>query len=252
MIGIFDSGSGGLTVLRAIRDRLPSADILYYGDIRNAPYGTRPHEELSVLTIDAMRFLHSHGAHSIVSACNSVSAALAVSLFDTLSIEPARLIEMVGPTVSMFRDSPARIFLVATPATVRSGIYQNGFRMIGKEVTVLPIEKLAEMIERGESQPEIEHYVRNVFTMTPYLEHDALILACTHYPLVRDVFQRIVGDEIAIIDPADAVAARAEARFWPREAGSGTVRFAITQDSAVFRGLVARLFPEAQYSIDVV
>lgn len=252
MIGIFDSGSGGLTVMRAIRDRLPSADILYYGDIKNAPYGTRSREELSMLTLQAMRYLHDNGAHSIVSACNSVSASLAVSLFDAFSIEPKQLIEMVGPTVSMFRDSPAKIFLVATPATIQSGIYQNAFRMIGKEVTTLPIEKLAEMIETGETESDIEHYVRNVFTMTPYTEHNALVLACTHYPLVRDMFQRIVGEKIAVIDPAEAVAARVESRFWPREAGSGITRFAITKDSDVFRSLVARLFPEAQYSIQVV
>ncbi len=238
--------------MRAIRDRLPSADILYFGDIKNAPYGSKSREELSLLTLDAMRFLHDNGAHSIVSACNSVSASIAVSIFDAFSIEPKQLIEIVGPTVSMFRDSPAKIFLVATPATIQSGIYQNGFRMIGKDVTTLPVEKLAEMIENGETDGEIEHYVRNVFTMTPYLEHDALVLACTHYPLVHEIFQRIVGDKIAVIDPADAVAARVESRFWPREAGNGATRFAITKDSDVFRSLVARLFPGAQYSIHVV
>lgn len=252
MIGIFDSGSGGLTVLRAIRERLPSSDVLYFGDIKNAPYGSRTREDLSQLTVQAMQFLHERGAHSIVSACNSVSASMAISLYDALSIEPKQLIEMVGPTVSAFKDSPAKIFLVATPATIQSGIYQSGFKMIGKDITTLEIDRLAEEIELGKSESEIEHTIRNAFTMTPYLEHDALVLACTHYPLVRDIFQRIVGEKMAVIDPAVAVAARVESRFWPREAGNGKTHFVITKDSDVFRNLVAKLFPKSPYTIEVL
>ncbi len=252
MIGIFDSGSGGLTVLRAIRERLPSSDVLYFGDIKNAPYGSRTREDLSQLTVQAMQFLHERGAHSIVSACNSVSASMAISLYDALSIEPKQLIEMVGPTVSAFKDSPAKIFLVATPATIQSGIYQSGFKMIGKDITTLEIDRLAEEIELGKSESEIEHTIRNAFTMTPYLEHDAFVLACTHYPLVRNIFQRIVGEKMAVIDPAVAVAARVESRFWPREAGNGKTHFVITKDSDVFRNLVAKLFPKSPHTIEVV
>src|SRR5262249_29763383 len=121
MIGIFDSGSGGLTVLKAIREEMPSADITYFGDIKNAPYGSKTNAELSALTVKAIELLKSRGAESVVSACNSVSASLAVSLFDALSLSPERLIEMVGPTVSSFKGSNARTLLVATPATIQSG-----------------------------------------------------------------------------------------------------------------------------------
>ena len=134
MIGVFDSGSGGLTVLKAIRERIPSTDVLYFGDIGNAPYGSRPRAELSRLTSKALRYLVSHGATRIVSACNSVSASLAVSLFDTSDLTPDRLIEMVGPTVGYFRHADSRILLLATPATIESGIYQDGFAMIGKGI----------------------------------------------------------------------------------------------------------------------
>src|SRR4051812_29736626 len=122
MIGIFDSGSGGLTVLKAIRDVLPSADVLYMGDIKNAPYGSRSREELSKLTVEAIKLLQARGANRIVSACNSVSASLAVSIFDIFSLDSTQLIEMVGPTVASFKGSNARILLCATPATVDSGI----------------------------------------------------------------------------------------------------------------------------------
>lgn len=252
MIGIFDSGVGGLTVLKAIRDVLPSSDVLYYGDIKNAPYGTRSRDDLSMLTLSAMKFLHERGAHSIVSACNSVSASLAVSLFDSFSMEPKHLIEMVGPTVSMFKDSPARILLVATPATIASEIYQGAFTMIGKKIDVLPIEKLAGAIEFGAPESEIESIIRDAFSTTNLPEFDCVVLACTHYPLVQDVFQRVAGNTIAVVDPAVAVAARVESRFWPRESGGGETRFAITQDSDVFRNLVAELFPKTEYSVEVI
>src|SRR3989344_2861097 len=139
MIGIFDSGAGGLTVLRAIREVLPTADVVYFGDIKNAPYGNRSREELAVLTVNAIKLLQENGATNIVSACNSVSASLAVSLYDALSLSPPALIEMVGPTVAYFKGSTARLVLCATEATIHSGIYQNGFRMVGKEIECVAI-----------------------------------------------------------------------------------------------------------------
>lgn len=250
MIGIFDSGSGGLTVLRAIRDVMPSADVIYLGDIKNAPYGSKSREELSRLTIDGIRFLLDRGAGSIVSACNSVSASLAVSLFDALSIAPAHLIEMVGPTVSYLRHSPGRILIAATPATIDSGIYQNAFRMVGKSVEVLPIPDLAGAIEFGKPQEEIERIVRQALQGKEGA-YDVLVLACTHYPLVRSLFERVAGPGVAVFDPAVAVAERVKKQLWPQEVRDGKTRFVITRESEPFRRFVADLLPTG-YEIEVV
>lgn len=249
MIGIFDSGSGGLTVLRAIREQIPSADVIYFGDIAHAPYGSLPREELSTLTVSAIERLLTYGATSIVSACNSVSASLAISLFDTLALTPNRLIEMVGPTVSAFRESTARITLVATPATVCSKIYQNAFRMIGKHVEVVAIPDLAGAIEFGASEPELERLVRAALKDAVVESCDTLVLACTHYPLVASLFTRIYP-HLTLFDPAKAVAERVLHRFLPLEAGDGTTRFLISADSATFSARIAVLFPEA--SVEVV
>ena len=131
MIGVFDSGVGGLTVLKAMRDVYPSFDAVYFGDTKNAPYGLRSRAEISHFTVAGIRFLLDHGATTIVSACNSVSASLAVSIFDVLSLQNGQLIEMAGPCVSAFKDSHARIALCATQATLDSGLYKNAYRMIG-------------------------------------------------------------------------------------------------------------------------
>ncbi len=251
MIGIFDSGSGGLSVMRAIRERFPSSDIVYFGDIKNAPYGSKSHDELFAHTIDAIKFLKERGATRIVSACNSVSASLAISLFDALSIAPIDLIEMVGPTVSSFKDSDARVMLCATPATVRSKVYRHGFSMIGKNIHQVAIRDLAGAIERGAPDEEIERIVTEAFAETAHEDFDALILACTHYPLVADAFRRVLGN-IEIIDPADAVAARVESRWWPQEIGEGKAQFFITQDSEPFRMRVGVMFPACVECVEVV
>lgn len=239
MIGIFDSGSGGLTVLRAVRERLPSADILYFGDIKNAPYGEKPHRELSELTMRAIELLLARGATGIVSACNSVSAALAVSLFDALSIAPDSLIEMVGPTVSAFRDTPGKILLAATPATIGSGIYQNAFRMLGQDITTVAIPGLAAAIEFCAAENEIERIIREAFSKVRPHDFDSIILACTHYPLVLASFERVLGPS-PFIDPAAIVAERVK-RSLGQEAGAGRTHFVISRDSQPFRARVAGL-----------
>lgn len=252
MIGVFDSGVGGLTVLSAIKKRLPSVDVVYFGDTKHAPYGGKSREELTERTIAAIQVLAREKATSILSACNSLSASLAVSLFDAMALPSERLVEMVGPTVAHFRGSSARVLLCATEATIRSEVYQNAFRMIGKEVHALALPALAGLLERGASAEEIESCIRTGFEKTDVRAFDTVVLACTHYPLAKDAFQKILGDSVEIYNPAEAVALRVEKLWWPRETGNGTLRFLITEDSDTFRKMVAAFFPDNAYSIEVI
>ncbi len=252
MIGIFDSGVGGLTVLHAIRQNLPSADVIYFGDTKNAPYGEKSREKLSDLTVAAIKLLQERGAHNIVSACNSVSASLAISLLDAFDLQPQQLIEMVGPTVSSFRNADLRIALCATPATVLSEIYQNAFRMIGRDIVAVPVPGLAGAIEFGRSDAEIDAAISTAFKGIDPASFDVLVLACTHYPFATAAFKRVLGDHISVFDPALAVAARVEKQFWPREVGEGTTKFLISAESVEFRRLVAQFFADAPYTIEVI
>lgn len=251
MIGIFDSGSGGLSVLKALREELPSADVVYFGDIKNAPYGSKTQEELSALTIQGIQLLQDRGANRVVSACNSLSASLALSLVETLDLAPTELVEMVGPTVRYFKHADLRLALCATPATIQSGIYQNGFKMIGKEMLPIAIPELAGAIEFGEPESRIREIIEK--SLAPHRgTFDLLILACTHYPLVAESFQKVLGDRAEIFDPAVAVAERAQKLFWPQEVGNGTTRFLISQDSLVFRDRVKSLFNLGAEAIEIV
>ncbi|HRH24404.1 MAG TPA: aspartate/glutamate racemase family protein [Candidatus Paceibacterota bacterium] len=251
MIGVFDSGSGGLTVLTEIRTRLPKADLIYFGDIRNAPYGPRSKEELLSLTGNALAFLQRHGATRYVSACNSVSTSLALSLLDTLSIGQGQIIEMVGPSVRSFKGSTERIGLVATSATIDSGIYQNAFHMIGKEVEAIAIPELAGAIEAGARTEEVDRIVNSALGEKTGV-FDVLVLACTHYPLALESFKRELGSSTRLYNPAVAVGEKVEEAWGASEEGTGTLRFFISQDSETFRGLVAQFFAEGTYTIEVI
>lgn len=252
MIGIFDSGSGGLTVLMAIREKIPSADILYFGDIANAPYGEKSREELSRLTVNNIHVLQMRGATSIVSACNSVSASLAISLFDALGLEQQNLIEMVGPTVSRFADFKKPILLAATPATVLCELYQNAFRMLGIEIDTVAIPKLAGAIEFGISQMDQERLIAGAFAAYDMKKYGAIILACTHYPLALASFHRVLGD-VPFFDPAEVIAERVKKQLWPREVGNGALKFLVSRDTPQFRSHVIKLLPtDASYVVEVL
>ena len=252
MIGIFDSGLGGLTVLKAIREEMPSLDVLYFGDTANAPYGLKSREELSALTVQAIQLLRKRGAKSIVSACNSVSASMTVSLMDTFALSSDHLVEMVGPTVSYFRESTARLLLCATPATIKSEMYQNGFQLIGKPLETFSIPELAGAIEAGSSEEEIEKIIRKSLELIELQNFDILILACTHYPLVQNIFEKIVGKSVLVFDPAVSVAERVKKLLWPREMADGKTTFLLSKDSEPFRRTATSLFPKGEYSIEIL
>lgn len=251
MLGIFDSGSGGLSVLTEIRKRLPKIDVVYLGDIKNAPYGNRSREELGALTIVAINRLLKEGADKIVSACNSVSGSIVLSMLEILNVKVFDMIEMVGPTVKKMQKSKGNILLVATKATVDSGIYQNGFLMSGKKVSALPIEELASAIEFGATREELEKIITKALEGQDRFDH--LILGCTHYPLVEDVFTKVLsemGRKVVIFDPAEAVADEVKVRM--TEGGEGRIRFLITKDSSFFRERVEKMFGNKNVTIEVL
>lgn len=253
MIGIFDSGVGGLTVLSALRREIPTCDVIYFGDSKHAPYGEKSPGELSRFTVHAIEYLHSQGARKVVSACNSVSASLAASLFDTsppLSRED--IVEMVGPTASQFRDDDRRLAVCATPATIQSRMYQNAFRMLGKEgVEYIAVPGLAGAIEAGASHGEMREVIEGAFAQSER-SFDVLILACTHYALVADVFLEVFGNRMVLYDPSTAVAVRAREQFGFTKAGNTSTRFVLSEDSDVFRRYVNTMFSDYDYSIEVL
>ena len=248
MIGIFDSGSGGLTVLQALKRRVPDADVTYFGDIRNAPYGSRTPHDLIRLTEAGIHTLQRCGATEIIVACSSVAPSVLAGV-----AEHSRLIDMTRPTArAMRKHAGKRVLLVATPATVASRLYADALEVI-VQLDELPIAGLASAIEFGAPVPEVESIVRDAFQKREKQTYDQILLGCTHYPLVKDVIEKEARNffgAIECIDPAEAVAEESAERFDAR--GSGIVTFRISKDSSHFRNRVQELFPDAQHAIDVI
>lgn len=247
MIGIFDSGSGGLTVLKTVRACMPKADIVYFADIANLPYGDKTSAEIDALTMTGMRVLVEYGATHIINACNTVSAALTLGHIDLLGIERDRVIEMIGPTVAGVKhDGHISVGLVATRATVQSGIYDRRLSMCGIASQSIALPRLVPAIEDGITN--VRHILAN--DIVPLTNNTtALVLGCTHFPLVQESFEQVLADigrpDIAIINPARYVAQEATTR-WGKVGDGGSVTFVVSKPSAVFQARARSLFDDSE------
>ncbi|PIR82427.1 hypothetical protein COU20_02465 [Candidatus Kaiserbacteria bacterium CG10_big_fil_rev_8_21_14_0_10_59_10] len=248
MIGLFDSGSGGLTVLAEIRRRAPRADIVYFGDVANAPYGSRPSSELVELTRASIEYLRDMGATELVSACNSVAPSVLAG-----AAESARIIEMTRPIARALRQhAGARALLLATEATVRSRIYEEA---LGVTVLLdqLPVPELAGAIEFGADESAVRRIVQEAFREKAGRAYDLLILGCTHYPLARHIIEEearaAFGGAVRTVDPAEAVAEEVVRAFDTE--GSGLSRLCVSAASELFARRAGALFPGEAHSIEV-
>jgi len=253
MIGIFDSGMGGLSVARAIREQAPSVDLVYFGDIANMPYGTKDLETLERLTLRAMRLLRQEGATHLVSACNTASTSVIRPLLELFGMGESGLTEMVGPSVEYLRSVTAGlVVVVATPATVQSGVYQESLRAVGLEVQMIASPDLAPAIEFGAAENVVQEKVSVVVDEALRIGCDTLMMGSTHYALVSDVFQQELtrrGSSCTVFDPAQAVAKKALENA--RELGSGQTKFILSRDSTNFRRYVENHFPPNSYTFEI-
>lgn len=211
-VGIFDSGIGGLTVAAAIQQALPRERLLYFGDNAHIPYGERSNEQILAFSDAITRALLEQGCKLIVIACNTASAAALRTLRERLpevtfvGMEPA-----VKPAVEQTRTGVVGV--IATVSTVQSELFASIVERFAKDVRVLQqaCPGLVRRIEGGDlGSPVLDEMLHG--WLDPMLEQniDALVLGCTHYPLIRPVIERIVGPGVRVIDPAPAIARRVE------------------------------------------
>lgn len=210
-IGIFDSGVGGLSVLRHIRAQLPDENLLYFADQAHVPYGSRSAQEIRHFSREITDFLLVRGAKLIVVACNAASAAALDYLRDAFPHTPIVGMEpAVKPAATQTKTG--KVGVLATPGTFNSHRYASLMERFAKDIRVYedPCRGLVELIEAGEvAAPETEALLRGVVTPMLSAGVDTLVLGCTHYPFVQPLLRQIAGEDVAIIDPAPAVARRA-------------------------------------------
>jgi glutamate racemase len=248
-IGVFDSGVGGLTVLHELLVALPHEDFLYLGDTARFPYGTRAPEELQGFAIHITTELLARGAKLIVVACNSATAAAGELLEHRFGAE-ADVITVVGPEsqAAAVATRNGRVGLLATPATVGSGAYERALAAADPHLrlTAVACPDLAPIIQAG--FPFDEQMVETVRAYCEPLRAarvDTVILGCTHYPLVRPMIQRMLGRDVTLITPGQAIARRVECALAARDLdsdaeGEGAYRFLCTAGTDDFRALGTR------------
>jgi glutamate racemase len=214
-IGIFDSGVGGLSILREIRKMLPQSPILYFADQAHVPYGSRPIEEVRAFAEEISRFLIYQGAKLIVVACNTASAAALHHLRATFPETPFVGMEPAVKPAALISQTQ-KVGVLATPATFQGELFASVVERFAHGVQVFQ-HTLPGIVEKVEDldldSPETHAILRKA--LEPLLDQgiDTLVLACTHYPFVMSIMKKIVGPEIQVIDPAPAVARQAK-RIW--------------------------------------
>jgi len=246
MLGIFDSGVGGLSVLRHIRAQRPAADLLYFADQVHVPYGPRPLAEVRTFAEAITRFLLAQGAQVIVVACNTASAAALKHLRLTfpgtpfVGMEPA-----VKPAAEQTRTGVVGV--LATPATFQGELFNSVVERFANGVTVLPqvCPGLVQQIEAGRlDTPDTEALLRGWVEPMLARHIDALVLGCTHYPFVIPLLEKICGPGVRVIDPAPAVARQALRVLGEREPkweGRGRLTCFTSGEPAEFERMLALL-----------
>ncbi len=208
MIGIFDSGIGGLTVVKALADRLPDYDIVYFGDTARTPYGTRSTETIVRYTLRDINFLLGKGAKIIVIACNTASSATYESVNERFDIP---IFEVITPAaeLSVKTSEKFRIGVIGTRATINSGVYEKKIYSMNPDAKVYPAAcpLLVPLVEEGWlKKPETTMIVKKYLYPLKVRQIDTLILGCTHYPVLKKIIQRKIGKRVNIIDSSLAIA----------------------------------------------
>ena len=208
MIGVFDSGIGGLTVVRSLMERLSGYDIIYFGDTARTPYGTKSAETVIGYSLENIEFLLKHGAKIIVMACNTASSVASHRVAETFDIP---IFEVVTPATeqAVYSSEKLTIGVIGTRATVKSGIYEKKIKAMKPAAKVYSVAcpLLVPLVEEGWlKKPETMMIIKKYLHPLRVRQIDTLILGCTHYPLLKDKIQRKIGKKVIIIDSSIVVA----------------------------------------------
>jgi glutamate racemase len=209
-IGLFDSGIGGLTVARAIREKLPKERLIYFGDTAHLPYGDKSPDSIKYYAIRIAQFLLDNHCKMIVIACNTASALAYDTVKDFVG-KRALVVNVIDPVVKKITDNAKlkKIGVIGTKGTIKSGIHAKKLTEVNKSLEVhgLATPLLVPMIEEGFFNNKISKAVIDSYLSRPKLKKiDALILGCTHYPLIKKEIESVYNGKVPLIDSADEVA----------------------------------------------
>lgn len=247
-IGVFDSGVGGLSVLRAIRAALPHENLVYVADSGHAPYGDQSEAHITQRTLTVGNWLAEQGVKGITIACNTATVVAAKTLREQTHLPVVAIEPAIKPAVALTRSGVVGV--LATRQTVQSASVARLVDLYGadKRILLQGCPGLVEQVERADlHSAETENLLRQF--ITPLIEQgaDTLVLGCTHYPFLRDTIQRVAGEGVTLLDPAEAVARELARRL--ADSGSlssasqqGHVQFFTSGDEAQAQAVMSHLW----------
>src|SRR5580698_5597129 len=248
MIGVFDSGVGGLTVLRALIERIPDADYLYFGDTARLPYGSKSAATVAQCAVGAVRYLQDRGAELLVIACNTATA-LALDEIKAAAEVPVIGVVEPGADAAVAASRKRKVVVIGTEATVSSHAYRRALQ--AREVTVqekaCPL--LVPLIEEGWVEHPVTEQVARIYLSEAFSEDasdaDVLVLGCTHYPLIKPLLRRAAPEHVAIVDSAESTAQEVARRLHVEPVESGrrdlpALKFFATDSAEKFRTMGTR------------
>lgn len=247
-IGIFDSGLGGLTALKELRQLLPQEDLIYFGDTGRVPYGARSPQTLRRFAMENIRFLQSHDVKMIVAACGTISSIMTDEMIADLQIPFTGVVKAAALAACRATRSEC-IGVIGTSATIRSGSYLRIIREVlpHARVTACACPLFVPLVENGyieENNPVTELVARDYLSAFANQKPDTLILGCTHYPLIAPLIGRIMGDGTVLIDPgretARLVKEYLSAHGLQADEREGQTRYFVSADTEDFDAIAAR------------
>ena len=244
-IGVFDSGVGGLTVLRALLTQLPGADYIYLGDTARLPYGSKSRATIARYAVSSARFLVEQGAEFLVIACNTASALALDEIRAAVSVPVLGVIE-TGANAAEASSASKDVLVIATSATVESHAYAHACGQRGLRALEKACPLLVPLVEEGWIEHPVTREVLAIYlgelldgARSALLAPDTLVLGCTHYPLLRTEIEAALPDGIQVVDSAEVTAAQVAALVQANGSGSAT-RFFATDSAAKFKALGSR------------
>jgi len=208
-IGVFDSGVGGLTVLRALVDRIPEADYLYFGDTARLPYGSKSAATVAHYAVGAVRYLQDQGAELLVIACNTATALALDEIKSAAGVEVIGVIEP-GAAAAAAASRKRKVVVVGTDATISSHAYRRALEARKVAVREKACPLFVPLVEEGWVEHPVTEQVARIYLSEAFSDDasdaDVLVLGCTHYPLIKPLLRRVAPECIAIVDSAESTA----------------------------------------------
>jgi len=240
-IGVFDSGVGGLTVLRALRGAMPAADFIYLGDTARLPYGTKSPQSVVRYSLQCAAALIGHGVRCLVVACNTASASALAALRAQYPTLPVIGVIEPGAKAAVAASTSQHIAVIATEGTIAQGAYQSAIERLspGARVTARACSLFVSMAEEGWTEGPIAEAVAHRYLDPLFAGSDSpdtLVLGCTHFPALRRSIEAVLPPQVCIVDSAATTAAAVQHQLENAAAdrGSGSVRWLATDGAARF------------------